>query len=198
MRTILYIDACLKRETHSRTERLAQAYLKTQAGENAIQTVILEETVMHPLSEERLSFRENAIDHNDFSDPSFELAKLFSEADELVIAAPYWDLSFPASLKVYLEQICVRNLTFRYNEQGIPCGLTKIRKVSYFTTAGGYIGSNNFGYDYVKGLFCGLFGIQKFCFYSAEGLDIYGNDPEKILAETIEKIEQDVTDLRKG
>ena len=37
----------------------------------------------------------------------FDLAKQFAEADEVIIAAPFWDLSFPAALKQYFEQINV-------------------------------------------------------------------------------------------
>ena len=37
----------------------------------------------------------------------FDLASQFQQADEIVIAAPYWDLSFPAILKLYLENIYV-------------------------------------------------------------------------------------------
>jgi FMN-dependent NADH-azoreductase len=60
--------------------------------------------------------------------------------------------------------------------------------VVYLTTSGGYIGNNNFGFDYIKGLFSTLFGVDDISFFSAEGLDIYGNDPEKILTEAIEKM----------
>ena len=63
--------------------------------------------------------------------------------------------------------------------------LTKIKKAVYLTTAGGYIGSNNFGFDYIKGVFSNLFGIADISFFSAEGLDIYGNDSEKILSDAI-------------
>ena len=77
----------------------------------------------------------------DFSGASFALARTFAAADEVVIAAPYWDMSFPASLKLYVEQLCVNKLTFCYNEKGMPCGLTNVKKAIYFTTAGGYIGS---------------------------------------------------------
>ena len=40
----------------------------------------------------------------------------------------------------------------------------------------------------MKGVFSTLFGITDISFFSAEGLDIYGNDPEKILADAIEKM----------
>ena len=36
----------------------------------------------------------------------------------IVIAAPYWDLSFPAVLKTYLEQINVLGVTFDYSDDG--------------------------------------------------------------------------------
>lgn len=55
----------------------------------------------------------------DYRDPLFRYAKQFAQAADIVVAAPYWDLSFPAILKVYLEQICVTGLTFQYTPEGI-------------------------------------------------------------------------------
>ena len=66
--------------------------------------------------------------------------------------------------------------------------LDQYKKVVYLTTAGGYIGNNNFGFDYIKGLFSSLFGISDISFFSAEGLDIYGNDPQIILSDAIDKM----------
>ena len=190
MRKILYVNACVKRDSASRTSRLAQAYLnKCLASQDCSLSVLdLEDTIMHPLTGKYLTEREKAIENNDFSGSSFELARSFAAADEVVIAAPYWDLSFPALLKLYIEQLCVNKLTFCYDETGRPRGLTNIKKAVYLTTSGGYIGGNNFGFDYVKGVFSMLFGIAEISFYSAEGLDIYGSDPEQILAGSIEKM----------
>ena len=187
MRKILYVNACVKHDIASRTDRLAQAYLnKCLESQNCSLSVVnFEDTIMYPLTGKSLAEREIAIENNDFSGRQFELARSFASADEVVIAAPYWDMSFPASLKLYIEQLCVNKLTFCYNEKGMPCGLTKIKKAVYLTTAGGYIGSNNFGFDYIKGVFSNLFGIADISFFSAEGLDIYGNDSEKILSDAI-------------
>jgi FMN-dependent NADH-azoreductase len=113
----------------------------------SVSTVNLENIVMYPLNGKTLAEREQAIANNDFSGALFEPARNFAAADEVVIAAPYWDMSFPASLKLYIEQLCVNKLTFCYNEMGMPCGLTKVKKVVYLTTAGGYIGNNNFGFN---------------------------------------------------
>ena len=190
MKNILYVNACVKRDVDSRTNLLAQAYLKKtlEKEECRLSALNLEETIMHPLTGRFLAEREKAIADNDFSGALFDLARNFAAADEVVIAAPYWDMSFPASLKLYIEQICVNKLTFCYSEKGIPCGLTNIKKVVYLTTSGGYIGNNNFGFDYIKTLFSTLFGVGDIAFFSAEGLDIYGNDPESILSEAIAKM----------
>ena len=192
MKNILYVNACVSREIKSRTARFAQAYLDKcrETQDCRVTGVVLEDIAMTPLSGQKLAEREKAIASGDFSGSMFELARTFAAADEVVIAAPYWDMSFPAALKLYIEQLCVNKLTFCYNEKGMPCGLTNIKKAVYFTTAGGFIGNNNFGFDYIKGVFSTLFGISDIAFFSAEGLDIYGSDPEKILSDAIEKIDR--------
>lgn len=97
-----------------------------------------------------------------------------------MIAAPYWDLSFPSLLKVYLEQICIVGLTFQYTPEGIPEGLCKARRIIYVTTAGGPI-YQNMGYDYVKALADTFFGIPETVCFSAQNLDVIGADVEGIL-----------------
>ena len=52
----------------------------------------------------------------------------------------------------------------------------------YITTAGGPIGEQNFGFDYVGGL-GRMLGIPQAHCLSAEGLDVWGNDPQAILEE---------------
>ena len=188
MKNILYIDSCINRP-HSRTERLAQAYLQNrQEAGDVLDVIVLEEADLQPLNEERLAYRERGICEGNFADPVFDYAKRFAAADELVIAAPFWDFSFPAMLKIFLELVCVRNLTFRYTETGGVANLTRLKSVTYITTSGGYITDDNCAYDYIRKLCGGLFGVEQFRFISAQGLDIYGNDPEKILREAIEAL----------
>ena len=121
----------------------------------------------------------------DFTHELFAPARQFREADEVVIAAPYWDLSFPAMLKAYIEQLCVNGLTFSYSEEGIPVGHCLAKRLTYVTTAGGYLGAYNMGFDYVAAVCKLYFGIEESRCISAEGLDIWGNDAEAILASAI-------------
>ena len=53
--------------------------------------------------------------------------KQFAAADVIVIAAPYWDLMFPAVLKTYLENITVTGITFCYSDQGRPQSMCKAK-----------------------------------------------------------------------
>lgn len=109
---------------------------------------------------------------------------LFANADTVVIAAPYYDLSFPAMLKQYFEQINVLGLTFTYSETGTPKGLCKAKDLYYVTTAGGPIISDEFGFGYVKALAKCFYGIENVYQIKAEGLDIIGADVEAILNST--------------
>ena len=91
-----------------------------------------------------------------------------------MIAAPYWDLSFPAMLKQYLEQITVVGITFKYSEEGIPLGLCKAKRLFYITTVGGFYAPEEYGFGYVKALAQNYYGIQDVRKIEALGLDIRG------------------------
>lgn len=175
MKRVLFLDAC--RPGASRTRELAQIALRAAGG--ALETVSLFGKNLPPLDEKGLLLR----DRGDFSGPEFALARQFAACDEIVIAAPYWDLSFPACLKQYIEAVCVCGLTFVYTPNGTPKSLCRCRKASYITTAGGQIGEKNFGFSYLKALFSSFFGVETMDFYAAEGLDLVGNDPNFLLNE---------------
>ena len=140
MPEILFINACVRE--NSRTLELAKRVLKKLSGE--IKEVNLYTMELYPLDLRGMEVREYASRSKDFSDSIFRLAKQFASAESIVIAAPYWDLMFPAVLKTYLENISVAGITFYYGSDGIPVGLCKAKKLYFITTAGGYIGENNF------------------------------------------------------
>ena len=120
--------------------------------------------------------------------PVFEMARQFALADEIVIAAPYWDLSFPAVLKQYLEQINVVGVTFRYTPEGIPEGLCRAKKLYYVMTAGGLYCPEEYGYGYVKALAQSFYGIPETELIRAVGLDLDGADPEEILRQAMDDL----------
>lgn len=186
MTKILFINACVRPE--SRTRRLAEKVLEIEEGN--VTEVNLENEAIIPLDGRRLEFREKMLELGDISDEMFKYAKQFAQADKIVIAAPYWDLQFPALLKLYLEAITVSGVTFKYGPEGYPSGLCNAKKLIYVTTSGGGIGDFNLGYDYIKLMAQGMFGIGDVRFVSAQNLDIEGNDPEAILAEAMEGVEE--------
>ena len=184
MNNILYINACCR--DGSRTNELAVYLLERLNGQ--VETVNLYEKNICPLDAKLLSTRDSLLKNDQTDDEMFTLAKQFAAADTIVIAAPYWDLMFPSILKVYLENITVCGVTFRYSDKGIPQSLCKVKNLYYVTTAGGFIGENNFGFDYIKALAKGFFGIGNIRFISAEGLDIYGADVADIMQEAKKNI----------
>lgn len=176
---ILFINACVRKQ--SRTLILARRLLNTLEGE--IKEVRLEDIDFPVVDEEFINRRDALKSSGNYDDPMFDLGKDFANADSIVIAAPYYDLSFPAMLKQYFEQINVLGITFTHLEDGTPKGLCKAKNLYYVTTAGGPILSDDLGFGYVKALANTFYGINDVCQIKAEGLDIIGADVEAILNE---------------
>lgn len=191
MKKLLFIDACVNRGI-SRTEQLAQALLKemNQNGEYEIETLNLEDEDLKLFTGKESALRESLTRAGNFEGPLFAYAKQFAAADRIVVAAPYWDFSFPARMKCYLEQICVTGLTFTFSSKGIPGGLCHADSLHYVTTSGGSIGELNLGYEYLEKLCKVYYGINETVCYTAEGLDIEGNSVEEIMKEAEEKAVQ--------
>lgn len=181
---ILLINACVREE--SRTKRLAECLLSKLDGDVTERN--LSEAVFPSADEAFLKKRDSLIAAGDFENPLFEMARQFAEADQIVIAAPYWDLSFPAALKQYFEQINVLGITFLYTPEGFPKGLCKAKKLYYVMTAGGMYVPEEFGFGYVKALANGFYGIEDVKLIKAVGLDIAGADAEGIVQECLRSI----------
>ena len=176
---ILFINGCVRK--NSRTFELAQAVLAKET--DAIEEVRLYPDGPEGLDAEKLAQRDALLANRELDHPMFRWARQFAAADTIVIAAPYWDLAFPAKVRAYLEEVTVSGITFRYGENGIPQGLCKAGKLIYVTTAGGPIFENfNFGYDYVNALAHGFYGIADVSLVKAEGLDVWGADVDAIMA----------------
>ena len=173
---VLFVNGCVRE--NSRTLKLAHTVLESIADTR-------EEIRLYPdgpegLDAEKLRLREELLAAKAYDHPMFRFAKQFAAADTIVMAAPYWDLAFPAKLRAYLEEITVSGITFQYGADGIPQGLCKAKSLIYVTTAGGPI-VQDFGFEYVKTLAHLFYGIPNTFLVKAEGLDIWGNNPAEIL-----------------
>lgn len=183
---LLFVNGCVRE--NSRTLELARHLLTllsaTLAGAEALSEssqLVVEELELAQLalcghSRESLVERDRLLAAGEFHHPRFNLARQFAAADVVVVAAPYWDLSFPALLKIYLENICVSGITFDY-EGDEPVGLCRGKRLYYVTTAGGPIFCD-FGYSYVEALCRHFFGIPETLCIAAEKLDMLA--PEQV------------------
>ena len=184
MEKILFVNACIR--PMSRTLELARHVLDKLDGE--VEELDLETEQLRPHTWERLQRREKLLSAGDFSDPMFRCACQFRQADTVVIAAPYYDLSFPSSLKNWIESICNVGLTFYYDENEMPQTLCKGKRLIYVTTSGAEF-IPDFGYGYIRRVFSEFFGVgDSVCFY-AEKLDLRGTDADALMAAAKEKID---------
>ena len=186
---VLFIDACPRPREQSRSYRLGVAFLDAYVAAHPdarVETMRLDEMQLAPLTGEAEARRSELVDRGRPDDVMFAPARSFAAAELIVVCAPYWDFAFPASLKVLIEHVCVRTLTFTYvNDR--PVGLSRAENLVYLTSAGGFIGENNWGGDYLRAVTGQLLGVKRFHQISAEGLDVLGADAGAILADAMER-----------
>ena len=189
---LLFINGCTRSAESSQTYKLAMAYLKgwkESHPHEPLETVNLLEESIPILTHEQSEERSRQVALGNLDHPLLSWARTFAAAHEIVLAAPYWDLSYPAMVKVYLEHVCISGITFIY-ETGVMKPLCQAEKMTYITTSGGFIGGNHFGSDYIKGLCREFFGIPVVEVLEAQGLDIQEMDTSCILDEAIDRAYQ--------
>lgn len=117
------------------------------------------------------------------------LAKRIAAADRIVIAAPFWDMSFPSALKVFFENMSLFGVTFDSNDR--ECfGLCKAEKVMYITTRGMDISTGDTleqATPYIKAL-SHLWGWGELIVVSAQNMDY--STPEDIESKVSKAIEE--------
>ena len=177
--TTLFVNGCLREG--SRTLRLAKAYLEKHAED--VKEVKIDELDLLPFNGERLAVREADIAAKNFDKADYDLARDFMNADDIVIAAPLWDGSYPAMLKIYFEHLFVRDLLFYYPD-GAAQGLCKADTLTYITTAGGPIFEDN-GLEKNLREMMALFGIDNLRFIKADNLDTLGTDVDAVLGDVM-------------
>ncbi len=185
MKEVLYVDCCIRGED-SRTKKVAEIFLDHLDEEQFhIKHLNLMIEDLKPLVNEEFEERQALLEKNELNHPRFAYAHEFASADIIVIAAPFWDLSFPALLKIYIENVSVDGITFHSTSDGLQ-GLCKATNMIYFTTRGGFYfnSESEQATPYLKQL-CKFFGIDHFNFISADGMDVEGYDAQKSLDEAI-------------
>ncbi|MDE6152071.1 MAG: NAD(P)H-dependent oxidoreductase, partial [Prevotella sp.] len=108
-----------------------------------------------------------------------EQARRLAAADRIVIAAPFWDMSFPAILKVFIENMSLFNITFKDNGTYFE-GLCRCGKVLYVTTRGMNVKTGepmDGATPYIKAIGA-LWGLGEVVTVAAENLDY--STPEEV------------------
>lgn len=125
-----------------------------------------------------------------------ELGDQFIAADDYIIAAPMWDLSFPARLKMYIDCVCLGGKVLNFKDEKSkpePLLNDKDRTMIYLQTAGGdypfFLDFKiNYGVEYCKALFKGL-GVTAFKEILIEGVVQYEENPNKYLEAAYKRID---------
>lgn len=130
MQKLVFIDACV-RQSDSRTLRIAEPIVSALSKRYKITRYDLPDMDIVPLNPGL--FEERGV--GEIPGWAKEAAQSIAAADRIVIAAPFWDMSFPAVLKCFFEQTSLFDVTF--TDTGKTCqGLCKAPKVLYITTRG--------------------------------------------------------------
>lgn len=175
---LLFIDGCVsQRGPASRTRALAEAFLSAFRESHPgaeVETVTLEALDLKPFLPAALNQRDELASVGAFGAPVFDLARQFQAAEKIVAAAPFWDMSFPAVMRTYIEYISANGLCYHYEAGGCH-GDCRADRLAYLTTGGDFEQPESLGVLYWKQL-AKMFGIPRFDYVFAGGLDV---DPAK-------------------
>lgn len=130
MKKLLYIDACI-RDAESRTKLIAEPIVKALEEKYDVQRYVLNDMELEIVQKDLIHKRLKGI-----IDPSvMEWAETVRDADRIVIAAPFWDMSIPAALKNFIELCSILDVTFKTNDK--TCyGNCRAEKMLFITTRG--------------------------------------------------------------
>ena len=97
-----------------------------------------------------------------------------------MISAPFWDMSIPSALKVFIELCSILNITFKTDDK--TCfGNCKCKKLLYITTRGMDIETRDKldqGTSYLEALSF-LWGLGEVIVVSAQNMDYVSNEEIK-------------------
>lgn len=173
MKNLTYINACMR--AGSRTGRIASAIIEELGRKYEVETIDLTQNLYPIADNTTLEDRNKGI----VPEEHVVLARKIAAADRIVIAAPFWDMSFPSALKVFFENMSLFGVTFDSNDK--ECyGLCNAEKVMYITTRGMDISTGDpleQATPYIKAL-SHLWGWGELTVISAQNMDY--SSPEEI------------------
>lgn len=190
MSKVLYIKANIKSEGESRTFKVSDSFVeeyKKNNPEDEIITLDLYKENIDFLRHDDLGKIFGPKDEESKKNPILKYAYQFAEADKYIIAAPMWNLSFPAILKAYIDYVSVTGITFKYTAEG-PVGLLNGKKAVHIVSRGGDYENAPYemGDRYLRTIL-GFFGIREVETIAVDGLDVMGVDVQAKVEEGIEK-----------
>ena len=175
MSKVLYIKANIKQEGESRTFKVSDSFVEEYKKNNPNDEVVVN---IDFLRQEDLGVIFGPKNDESKNNPKLKYAYQFAEADKYIIAAPMWNLSFPAILKAYIDYVSVTGITFKYTAEG-PVGLLNNKKAIHIVARGGeYVNAPyEMGDRYLRTIL-GFFGITEVETLAIENLDVMGADVE--------------------
>lgn len=191
MATLLYITA--DANPNSRTCQISNTFVQSYQSshpQDAVATLDLYKEDIGFIAKADLQALHQPQQNGAPIHPALQYAQQFASADKIVVAAPFWNLSFPAILKAYIDYVSIPGVTFSYTPNG-SVGLCHAQNTMYIVARGGhYSRPPALAYDlatpYLKTIFS-FFGIHRFGSVYAEGLDIAGADTELLMQNAIKK-----------
>lgn len=190
MSKVLYIKANIKNEGESRTFKVSDSFVeeyKRNNPEDEIITLDLYKENIDFLRADDLGNLFGPKDEESKNNSILKYAYEFAAADKYIIAAPMWNLSFPAILKAYIDYVSVSGITFKYTAEG-PVGLLNNKKAVHIVSRGG--GYDNSPYEmgdrYLRTIL-GFFGIKDIETIAIDNLDVIGVNVEEKVEEGIKK-----------
>ena len=184
MKKLLYIDSCIRGEL-SRTKRIATPIVEKLSKRYEVETITINNLNLVPVQADENRRRASGI----VSEEAICWANKIKNADKIVIAAPFWDMSIPAALKTFFELCSLFHVTFDSDDK--TCyGLCKAENAMLITTRGMKIKTGDpleQATPYLKALFW-LWGIKGFEVVARENFDYLPQDKiEEEIASAIEE-----------
>lgn len=143
MANILNIKTSITGE-NSVSSQLSQAVINQLLEKNPESTVVTRDLAIEPIphleihhfNASRLADEDRNEEQKEASKHSDKSLREIQEADIIVIGVPFYNFTFPSTLKSWIDSISVAGKTFSYAD-GTPKGLLENKKIYLNVAAGG-------------------------------------------------------------